>query len=221
MVMRRALLACIVAMFAAPQPAFAQTVTCADGTTSEAGRGACSHNGGVAKTRAPRETSEAKPTRTTKPTRSVRCNDGTRSTSTGRGTCSGHGGIADDGPIQIDREEPARKTRIDRDEPARTTRIDRDEPKTRTGGVRCKDGTRSTSTGRGTCSGHGGVADTQAREPQRDTRTRTDRDRPWWGSDEPKPGEPLARCMDGTLSYSKHHRGTCSSHGGVRDWLDD
>ncbi|HEY5927647.1 MAG TPA: DUF3761 domain-containing protein [Kofleriaceae bacterium] len=206
--MRRALLVCIVAGFAAPHPVAAQTVTCADGTTSEAGRGACSHHGGVAKTRAPREASDAKATRTTRTTRSVRCNDGTRSTSTGRGTCSGHGGIADDGPIQIDRDKSQPRTRTNR-------------------GVQCSDGTWSTSTGRGTCSGHGGIADgpiaVDRDEPQarKRTETRTRNDRPWWGSDEPLPGEPLARCMDGTLSYSKHHRGTCSSHGGVRDWLDD
>lgn len=29
-----------------------------------------------------------------------------------------------------------------------------------------------------------------------------------------------AECMDGTLSYSQHHSGTCSSHGGVAQWLD-
>lgn len=29
-----------------------------------------------------------------------------------------------------------------------------------------------------------------------------------------------ARCRDGTLSYSQHHQGTCSHHGGVAEWLD-
>ena len=27
-----------------------------------------------------------------------------------------------------------------------------------------------------------------------------------------------AKCKDGTLSYSKHHSGTCSHHGGVAEW---
>lgn len=34
--------------------------------------------------------------------------------------------------------------------------------------------------------------------------------------------EPLgatARCADGTWSFSEHHRGTCSHHGGVAAWL--
>jgi hypothetical protein len=34
------------------------------------------------------------------------------------------------------------------------------------------------------------------------------------------PTGATARCRDGTLSYSEHHRGTCSHHGGVADWLD-
>lgn len=29
---------------------------------------------------------------------------------------------------------------------------------------------------------------------------------------------PMARCRDGTLSYSAHRRGTCSHHGGVAEW---
>ena len=31
---------------------------------------------------------------------------------------------------------------------------------------------------------------------------------------------PMATCKDGTTSYSAHHSGTCSGHGGVRQWLD-
>jgi hypothetical protein len=35
----------------------------------------------------------------------------------------------------------------------------------------------------------------------------------------PPPGA-TARCADGTFSYSQHHSGTCSHHGGVATWLD-
>jgi hypothetical protein len=35
----------------------------------------------------------------------------------------------------------------------------------------------------------------------------------------PPPGA-TARCRDSTYSYSKHHSGTCSHHGGVAAWLD-
>jgi hypothetical protein len=35
----------------------------------------------------------------------------------------------------------------------------------------------------------------------------------------PPPGAS-AQCRDGTYSYSQHHSGTCSHHGGVAVWLD-
>src|SRR5208283_49341 len=28
-----------------------------------------------------------------------------------------------------------------------------------------------------------------------------------------------AACNDGAISYSRHHSGTCSSHGGVQSWI--
>lgn len=34
----------------------------------------------------------------------------------------------------------------------------------------------------------------------------------------PPPGAS-AQCGDGTYSFSQHHRGTCSRHGGVAQWL--
>jgi hypothetical protein len=34
----------------------------------------------------------------------------------------------------------------------------------------------------------------------------------------PPPGA-TAMCRDGDYSYSTHHSGTCSGHGGVRQWL--
>jgi hypothetical protein len=33
------------------------------------------------------------------------------------------------------------------------------------------------------------------------------------------PTGATAKCKDGTYSKSKHHSGTCSSHGGVAEWL--
>ncbi len=37
-------------------------------------------------------------------------------------------------------------------------------------------------------------------------------------NDEPPPGAS-ARCRDGSYSFSRHHQGTCSHHGGVLSWL--
>jgi hypothetical protein len=33
------------------------------------------------------------------------------------------------------------------------------------------------------------------------------------------PAGATARCRDGAWSFSEHHRGTCSHHGGVAAWL--
>jgi hypothetical protein len=33
------------------------------------------------------------------------------------------------------------------------------------------------------------------------------------------PAGATAKCKDGTYSKSQHHSGTCSSHGGVAEWL--
>ena len=34
------------------------------------------------------------------------------------------------------------------------------------------------------------------------------------------PSGATAQCRDGTYSFSQHHQGTCSHHGGVAKWLD-
>ena len=34
------------------------------------------------------------------------------------------------------------------------------------------------------------------------------------------PAGATARCGDGSYSFSRNHRGTCSHHGGVAQWLD-
>lgn len=36
---------------------------------------------------------------------------------------------------------------------------------------------------------------------------------------ERQPAGATAKCRDGTWSFSEHHRGTCSYHGGVEQWL--
>lgn len=33
------------------------------------------------------------------------------------------------------------------------------------------------------------------------------------------PDGATAKCRDGSFSFSKHHSGTCSHHGGVATWL--
>jgi hypothetical protein len=35
---------------------------------------------------------------------------------------------------------------------------------------------------------------------------------------ESEPRQHTATCRDGSISYSEHHSGTCSGHGGVAQW---
>lgn len=34
------------------------------------------------------------------------------------------------------------------------------------------------------------------------------------------PADATAQCNDGTYSFSQNHQGTCSYHGGVKNWLE-
>ncbi|HEY8201132.1 MAG TPA: DUF3761 domain-containing protein, partial [Actinomycetota bacterium] len=34
------------------------------------------------------------------------------------------------------------------------------------------------------------------------------------------PAGATAVCRDGTYSFSQHHQGTCSRHGGVSRWIE-
>jgi hypothetical protein len=109
----------------------------------------------------------------------------------------------------------------------------------------CKDGTTSTATGRGACSGHGGVqkaskskpaADATAAAPAKAAAPATAAAPAAAAPAQPKsstaskaaptakagntdPTGATAKCKDGTYSKSKHRAGTCSSHGGVAEWL--
>jgi hypothetical protein len=93
----------------------------------------------------------------------------------------------------------------------------------------CKDGTTSTATGRGACSGHGGIdanatekarkaankaeikADKAAMKADKKAEKREDK-----GKDAK---DALAQCKDGTYSHAKTTRGACSGHGGIAKLL--
>jgi hypothetical protein len=103
----------------------------------------------------------------------------------------------------------------------------------------CKDGTTSTATGRGACSGHGGVqkakkaaasaaapaaapaaaAPTAPAAPAAAKSATASKSAPTATAGNTDPTGATAKCKDGTYSKSKHHSGTCSSHGGVAEWL--
>ena len=104
----------------------------------------------------------------------------------------------------------------------------------------CKDGTTSTASGKGACSGHGGVQKASKTKPAADTAAATMPPAPAAAAAAPAaaaktstatksvpsatasntdPTGATAKCKDGTYSKSQHHAGTCSSHGGVAEWL--
>lgn len=56
-----------------------------------------------------------------------------------------------------------------------------------------------------------------AQAPTRDGYTNTDGNHV--NSPSSNPAGATAQCVDGTYSYSQHHSGTCSHHGGVASWL--
>lgn len=127
----------------------------------------------------------------------------------------------------------------------------------------CKDGTTSTATGKGACSGHGGVdkgakvakvaksdakatskaakadvkadvksdtkaakADTKVAKSEAKATTKAAKSATAPVATASKttasntdPTGATAKCKDGTYSHAQTHRGACSRHGGVAEWL--
>lgn len=165
------------------------------------------------------------------------CKDGTTSAATGRGACSGHGGV--------DRKATSHTKKVVKSE----TKAAKAVTKTTAGAQVtkiCADGTTSTATGRGACSGHGGVKGAEATSktsgtvipapstaapptsspvptasPRAQTRASTNSQvrAGNGGGEDNNPLGAIARCKDGMYSHAVHRRGACSRHGGVASWL--
>jgi Protein of unknown function (DUF3761) len=163
------------------------------------------------------------------------CKDGTTSTATGKGACSGHGGV-----------QKAAKTTAAATTPAPAAAAPAAPAAPAASGTTpktCTDGTTSTATGKGACSGHGGVQKASKTKPATTTpaapaaaapaaaapaasaapaaaKTSTaTKSAPTATASNTDPTGATAKCKDGTYSKSQHHSGTCSSHGGVAEWL--
>ncbi len=157
------------------------------------------------------------------------CKDGTTSMSSGRGACTAHGGVDKAATraahTAVTREDKAAHTAAKATSGARVT-------------LTCTDGTTSTATGRGACSGHGGVKAATAAAPGRAAviapspstaaRTAAEARQPApanrsvaasGGKDDNNPSGAIARCKDGLYSHAAHREGACSRHGGVATWL--
>jgi Protein of unknown function (DUF3761) len=135
----------------------------------------------------------------------VTCSDGTTAKK-GRGACSHHGGVAstaektDKAAEKTDKAaEPSKdKTRAELDQGKKET-------KEKSGGILDSMFGRKKNTD----TAQGRSSSTTPRSSTRETK-----------SGDAKNSQPTARCKDGTTSYSAHHSGTCSNHGGVAEWLD-
>jgi len=124
----------------------------------------------------------------------VTCKDGSQS-APGRGACSHHGGIgAPNSTAAPGKVTPKGNGAItDKQETSEELRQEQQNH-----------GTEAAQSG-GFWSR---MAGRSARPPERTTSRKS-------GS-----ATPTAVCKDGSKSYSQHHSGTCSGHGGVEKWLD-
>ncbi len=125
----------------------------------------------------------------------ITCKDGSTSKS-GRGACSHHGGVADAQAQPAPKKSKSAKNdaKVDNGDTGTTG----PEKSGKSGGIL------------GTLFGKKGGA-AQGRSSTTTPRSSTR---------ENKSGTPTAKCKDGSTSYSAHHSGTCSGHGGVAEWLD-
>ena len=162
------------------------------------------------------------------------CGDGTYSNAaTKRGACSGHKGIktwlADQKPAAAPKVKAAPKAA-----PAPTPAPMPMAAKPANATGQCGDGTYTTAASqRGACSRHGGVktwfaaaAPAPMAKPAPPRATPTVAPSPRAAPPAVKAGpkavdaaNATALCNDGTYSASQHRGGTCSKHGGVKQWL--
>jgi hypothetical protein len=159
------------------------------------------------------------------------CKDGTTSASSGRGACSGHGGV--------NKKAVTHQKKVVKSEVKAATAVAKRTPGARVTTI-CADGTTSNSTGRGTCSGHGGAKGAEATSktpgepvpapgtaavPRASARARTRANSNSavvsgsGASEDNNQAGAIARCKDGLYSHARNRRGACSRHGGVASWL--
>ena len=167
------------------------------------------------------------------------CKDGTTSVSSGRGACSGHGGV--------DRKAVSAQKKVVKREAKAAKAVTRTTAGAQVTTI-CMDGTTSNSTGRGTCSGHGGARGAEvtskttgapipapstaarpsssiAPTPRASTRAQTRASANSavrvgsGGAEDNNPAGAIAQCKDGLYSHAAHRRGACGHHGGVATWM--
>ncbi len=176
------------------------------------------------------------------------CKDGTASATAGRGACSGHGGVdaaksaAAKASMKASMKASAKKSakaeakvdaraeakadaKADRKADAKAeANADRKTTAMEAVSVTCSDGSMSKS-GRGACSGHGGIKAMAAAPAGRREMTKPGTAagenrvvRGSGGKEDNNPAGAIAKCKDGMFSHATHRQGACSGHGGVASW---
>jgi len=177
--------------------AAATIVTCKDGTTATGGRGACHGHGGVDKTAgstkepkaAAGTTTQRAGVQTQEAAGEVICTDGTSWPKAGRGACRGHGGVLKPGGAPAPPPMPRAATAPSSYPGAHSAT----PPLVHSAPVQTRP---PAATATATAS-----APTKAKR----------------ASDDPTGAN--ARCKDGMYWHGTQHRGSCSRHGGVAEWL--
>lgn len=147
----------------------------------------------------------------------VACKDGTTSTATGRGACSGHGGVdkhakvaKSDAKVAKSNAKASSKTaKADAKADAKDTKTEAKEAKAeaKSAPKSTKAAEKATSKSVSSDVRETGKAANATVAPTRRTASNTD------------PTDATAKCRDGTYSHAATHRGACSRHGGVAEWL--
>ena len=142
--------------------------------------------------------------RASTPPDQVQCMDGSISAKAGRGACSRHGGIARS--TQSNPTSGAANRALPPTERAPDNSASK-SPWSIFGGKRKEAPTQSAPA-------------PSAPPPAAQGRSAAPISRSPRQSDAPANAQPSAKCRDGSVSYSAHHSGSCSHHGGVAQWLD-
>jgi len=127
------------------------------------------------------------------------CKDGTTSTATGRGACSGHGGVDKRAKVakvaKSDAKATSKAAKADVKADTKAAKADAKVAKSES-----KSEVKATTKAAKTATAPVATA-------SKTTASNTD------------PTGATAKCKDGTYSHAQTHRGACSRHGGVSEWL--
>ena len=125
------------------------------------------------------------------------CKDGTTSTAAGKGACSGHGGV-DKGTKKAAKADAKASSKVAKADVKADVKADTKMSKSAAKAEKAEDKAASKPAK---------TASAPAATASKTTAVNTD------------PTGATAKCKDGTYSHAATHRGACSRHGGVAEWL--